>query len=50
MDEAVFFTDSRNDLPLALAVGDVECVNPDHTLREAAMKNRWRVSSWILTR
>ncbi|MDY4161993.1 MAG: HAD family hydrolase [Sutterella sp.] len=50
MDEALFFTDSRNDLPLALAVGDVECVNPDHTLREAAMKNRWRVSSWILTR
>ena len=48
LEETLFFTDSRNDLPLALAVGDVECVNPDHTLREAALKHRWRSSNWFV--
>lgn len=47
LEDAVFFTDSRSDLPLAEAAGDCETVNPDHGLREIAMKNRWRVNSWI---
>lgn len=48
MEETVFFTDSRNDLPLALAAGDCEVVNPDHALREAALRNRWRANSWFV--
>jgi HAD superfamily hydrolase (TIGR01490 family) len=47
LEDAVFITDSRNDLPLAEAAGDCETVNPDHGLREIAMKKHWRVYSWI---
>ena len=46
--ETVFYTDSRNDLPLALASGDCVAVNPDPTLLEAARKNGWLVNAWKL--
>ena len=46
--DTVFFTDSRNDLPLALAAGDCEVVNPDPTLREAALRHGWPIHTWHL--
>lgn len=46
LEETVFFTDSRNDLPLALAVGDCETVNPDSTLKETALEKGWRIHAW----
>lgn len=46
--ETVFFTDSRNDLPLALASGDCEVVNPDEVLLAAAEEHGWRVHDWTL--
>ena len=46
LEETVFFTDSRNDLPLALAVGDCETVNPDPTLKETALEKGWRIHAW----
>lgn len=46
--ETVFFTDSRNDLPLALAAGDCVAVNPDPVLHAAARQNGWIVTDWAL--
>ena len=46
LDDVVFFTDSRNDLPLARAAGDCYCVNPDEVLREAALENGWPILTW----
>ena len=46
LEETVFFTDSRNDLPLALAVGDCETVNPDPTLKKTALEKGWRIHAW----
>lgn len=46
MAETVFFTDSRNDLPLASQTGDCETVNPDPTLLESAKNNGWIVNHW----
>ena len=46
--ETVFYTDSRNDLPLALASGDCVAVNPDPVLLEAARENGWLVNAWKL--
>ena len=48
-EETVFFTDSRNDLPLALTAGDCETVNPDPALRQAAVNNHWIVNHWDLS-
>ena len=44
--ETVFFTDSRNDLPLARLAGDCETVNPDPTLKTAALENGWVINHW----
>lgn len=46
LEETVFFTDSRNDLPLALATGDCEVVNPDPKLKATALEKGWRIHTW----
>ena len=46
MKEVVFFTDSRNDLPLAREVGRTYCVNPDPVLRDEAVRRGWPVLRW----
>lgn len=46
--ETVFFTDSRNDLPMAYLSGDCETVNPDPTLKVAALENDWVINHWEL--
>lgn len=46
LSEVVFFTDSRNDLPLALAAGDCYCVNPDEKLRSVAEEHGWPILPW----
>ncbi len=46
LEETVFFTDSRNDLPLAFATGDCEVVNPDPKLKATALEKRWRIHTW----
>lgn len=46
--EIVFFTDSRNDLPLAFAAGDCVAINPDPVLLEAARQHGWIVNEWSL--
>ena len=48
LDEAVFFTDSRNDIPLALAAGDCYCVNPDPVLRQLAQDEAWPILHWTV--
>ena len=45
----LFFTDSRNDLPLAERAGYTVCVNPDAVLESAARKNGWKVAEWKLS-
>ena len=46
LSEVVFFTDSRNDLPLARAAGDCYCVNPDPKLAAEAKKAGWPILPW----
>ena len=46
LEETVFFTDSRNDLPLAFATGDCEVVNPDPKLKATALEKGWRIHTW----
>lgn len=46
LSEVVFFTDSRNDLPLARAAGDCYCVNPDPKLAAEAQKAGWPILPW----
>ncbi len=41
--EAVFYSDSRNDLPLLEAVAEPVAVDPDPWLRRHAAVNGWRV-------
>jgi len=48
-EETVFFTDSRNDLPLAMMAGDCETVNPDAVLMEAALNNHWKINHWEIS-
>ena len=49
MDEVVFFTDSRNDLPLAKVAGDCYCVNPDPVLKAQAQHHGWPILRWRVT-
>lgn len=44
--DALFLTDSRNDLPLARAAG--ACVNPDPVLEAEAGSRGWPVLAWRL--
>lgn len=46
--DVLFFTDSRNDLPLAEAAGYTCCVNPDPVLLTAARRKGWKVLDWKL--
>ncbi len=47
-ESLLFFTDSRNDLPLCRFAAGACCVNPDDALRAAAEAAGWRVLSWTL--
>lgn len=43
LDEATFYSDSRNDLPLLEAVGRPVAVNPDPVLADVARRREWPV-------
>ena len=42
-----FYSDSANDLPLLLAVGQPVAVNPDPTLAEQARQRGWPIETWL---
>lgn len=44
--DMLFFTDSRNDLPLALYAGATEVVDPDPVLLDKAKEMGWPVHEW----
>lgn len=46
LGDAVFYTDSIQDLPLLERVGEPVCVNPDVRLRRLAKKRGYRVEAW----
>lgn len=46
LDDAVFYTDSVQDLPLVERVGEAVCVNPDPRLRRIAKKRGYRIEKW----
>lgn len=46
LDDAVFYTDSVQDLPLVERVGEAVCVNPDPRLRRIAKKRGYRIERW----
>ena len=41
--DAIFYSDSINDLPLLSEVGVPIAVNPDDQLRNLSIKNNWEV-------
>ncbi|WP_089705339.1 HAD family hydrolase [Vreelandella arcis] len=45
MDEAWFYSDSHNDLPLLEQVDHPVAVDPDDTLRNVAEERQWRIMS-----
>lgn len=45
-EDTFFFTDSRNDLPLARAAGHCATVNPDEVLRQEALLRGWPILQW----
>lgn len=45
IEDVVFYSDSRLDLPLLYAVGTPVVVNPDRGLRRAAREHGWRILS-----
>ena len=46
LEEAIFYTDSVQDLPLVERVGEPVCVNPDVRLGRIARKRGYRVERW----
>ncbi|MEC5317893.1 HAD family hydrolase [Brenneria populi subsp. brevivirga] len=46
LDDACFYSDSANDLPLLRAVGFPQAVNPDAALLRHAREAGWPVLSW----
>ena len=44
-EDVLFFTDSRNDLPLAERAGYTVCVNPDAVLESSARKTAGKLQS-----
>ena len=46
LDDAVFYSDSYNDLPMLSRVGRPVAVNPDVRLRRHAMTNNWSIERW----
>lgn len=47
-EDMLFYTDSRNDLPLCRAAADACLVNPDPVLEAEGAKAHWRVLRWRL--
>ncbi|GGD00240.1 HAD family hydrolase [Vreelandella lutescens] len=45
MDDAWFYSDSHNDLPLLEKVDNPVAVDPDDTLRQVAEERNWRIMS-----
>ncbi|MBC52896.1 MAG: HAD-IB family hydrolase [Gammaproteobacteria bacterium] len=45
MHNAVFYSDSFNDIPLLAAVGEAVAVDPDDKLRQHAREQGWRIIS-----
>ncbi|MEX0739117.1 MAG: HAD family phosphatase [Pseudohongiella sp.] len=45
MQDAVFYSDSFNDIPLMEAVGEAVAVDPDDRLRQHASDRGWRIIS-----
>jgi HAD superfamily hydrolase (TIGR01490 family) len=43
LDDAIFYSDSSNDIPLLQAVGEPVVVDPDAGLRALAIASEWRV-------
>lgn len=48
--EIWFYSDSHNDLPLLSIVDQPIIVNPDHLLREHALKNQWKIVDFGIKR
>jgi HAD superfamily phosphoserine phosphatase-like hydrolase len=46
LEDAIFYTDSVQDLPLVERVGEAVCVNPDPRLRRIAKKRGYRIEKW----
>ncbi|MFO0591879.1 MAG: HAD family hydrolase [Polyangiaceae bacterium] len=46
LDDAIFYTDSVQDLPLVERVGEAVCVNPDPRLGRIARKRGYRIERW----
>lgn len=47
LEDAFFYSDSHNDLPLLELVGNPVAVNPDDRLKQIANKNQWPVLNTI---
>lgn len=46
LEDASFYSDSRNDLPLLLKVDHPKAVNPDPVLRAHAEQHGWLILAW----
>ena len=46
LENAWFYSDSLNDLPMLERVGNPVAINPDPRLRRAALKRGWDVRRW----
>lgn len=46
LEDASFYSDSRNDLPLLLKVDHPRAVNPDPVLRAHAEQHGWPILAW----
>lgn len=46
LEDAIFYTDSVQDLPLIEKVGEAVCVNPDPRLKRIAKKRGYRIEKW----
>ncbi len=44
--QSSFYSDSFNDLPMLLRVGEPIAINPDARLRRYARKRNWRIEHW----
>jgi HAD superfamily hydrolase (TIGR01490 family) len=44
--KSTFYSDSYNDLPLFLRVGEPVAINPDPRLRRHAQQRGWRIEQW----
>jgi HAD superfamily hydrolase (TIGR01490 family) len=46
MENAFYYADSINDLPVLEAVGIPVCVTPDKKLERLALKRGWKINMW----